>query len=215
MSDNFFGKSFVIFGKRLMLFLKRQTCTSGLDKGGQCLRNKEKTKKRKIIKNTPSRNECFSVYFNYIMTVFSFSFFLLFFVFSSFFKFLRVSMSLFFFYQKVPFVWVSCYLKVESSLMASIPCVDHERTFPFFAFLGTRDQFSRLLHDSGLVSSSSSDDTVNYFSGNMELVKVMKLCWHSFLIYQFPSTREISVLKLTLTTTWQWHVSAIKFGKQS
>lgn len=59
-----------IFRKRLMLFLKRQTCTSGLDKEGQCLRNKEKTKKSKIIKNTPSRNECFSVYFNYIMTVF-------------------------------------------------------------------------------------------------------------------------------------------------
>lgn len=182
-----------IFRKRLMLFLKRQTCTSGLDKEGQCLRNKEKTKKSKIIKNTPSRNECFSVYFNYIMTVLSFSFFLLFYVFSSFFKFLRVSMSLFFSYQKVPFVWVSCYLKVKSSLVASIPCVDHERTFPFFAFLGTRDQFSRLLRDSGLVSSSSSDDTVNYFSGNMELVKVRKLCWHSFLIYQFPSTREISV----------------------
>lgn len=66
-----------IFRKRLMLFLKRQTCTSGLDKEGQCLRNKEKTKKSKIIKNTPSRNECFSVYFNYIMTVFSLSFFLL------------------------------------------------------------------------------------------------------------------------------------------
>lgn len=120
-----------IFRKRLMLFLKRQTCTSGLDKEGQCLRNKEKTKKSKIIKNTPSRNECFSVYFNYIMTVFSLSFFLLFFVFSSFFKFLRVSMSLFFFYQKVPFVWVSCYLKFKSCLMASILC--RSRThFPLF-----------------------------------------------------------------------------------
>lgn len=102
-------------------------------------------------------------------------------------------MSFFFFYQKVPFVWVSCYLKFKSCLMASILCVDHERTFPFFALQGTRDQFSRLLHDSGLVSSSSSDDTVSYFSGNMELVKVRKLCWHSFLIYQFPSTRKISV----------------------
>lgn len=37
-----------------------------------------------------------------------------------------------------------------------------------------RDQFSRLLEDSGLVPSCTSGDAVNYFSGNMELVKVSR-----------------------------------------
>jgi len=35
-----------------------------------------------------------------------------------------------------------------------------------------RDQFSRLLEDSGLVPSTNSGGAVNNFSGNMELVKV-------------------------------------------
>ncbi|KAJ7390027.1 mitochondrial large ribosomal subunit assembly [Desmophyllum pertusum] len=40
---------------------------------------------------------------------------------------------------------------------------------------GMRDQFSRLLEDSGLVPSSTSGDAVNFFCGNMELVKAI-LC---------------------------------------
>ena len=46
----------------------------------------------------------------------------------------------------------------------------------FFSFIsvGMRDQFSRLLEDSGLVPSTNSGGAVNNFSGNMELVKVRK-----------------------------------------
>ena len=46
----------------------------------------------------------------------------------------------------------------------------------FFSFIsvGMRDQFSRLLEDSGLVSSTNSGGAVNNFCGNMELVKVRK-----------------------------------------
>ncbi|XP_078378634.1 uncharacterized protein LOC144661700 [Oculina patagonica] len=40
---------------------------------------------------------------------------------------------------------------------------------------GMREQFSRLLEDSGLVPSSTDSGAVNYFSGNMELVKAI-LC---------------------------------------
>lgn len=51
-----------------------------------------------------------------------------------------------------------------------------KRLSVFFSFVlsGMRDQFSRLLEDSGLVPSSISGDAVNYFSGNMELVKVSR-----------------------------------------
>ena len=46
--------------------------------------------------------------------------------------------------------------------------------FISFVLVGMRDQFSRLLEDSGLVPSTSSGGAVNNFSGNMELVKVRK-----------------------------------------
>ena len=67
-----------------------------------------------------------------------------------------------------------------SKTMLSALCQPCNRTNSSL-LLGTRDQFSRLLQDSGLVPSSISGDAVNYFSGNMELVKVKSLYRHSYL----------------------------------
>ena len=65
--------------------------------------------------------------------------------------------------------------------------------FCSFILVGMRDQFSRLLEDSGLVPSTNTGGAVNYFSENMELVKVSRAN-HSPNLRKFYANYKMTLL---------------------
>ena len=71
-----------------------------------------------------------------------------------------------------------------------------------------RDQFSRLLEDSGLVPSTISGGAVNNFSGNMELVKVRKAqdacSFRRFFALKFFKQSKFLRLKLFNAVVEAW-----------